>query len=197
MSRRYRMAAAAAAAVIATAVAVPAEARDRHRPAAVRAAPVPNPNTTPISRFFSGTQYGLDDPRRANASAPVRPFTRPDPSFAPPRTAGPALTRPGARTVRPPRGARQFRGVASYYWQGQRVASGGRFNPHGLTAAHRTLPFGTKVRVTDPRSGRSVIVTINDRGPFVRGRVLDLSLGAARVLGMTGRGVMMVQADVI
>jgi rare lipoprotein A len=94
-------------------------------------------------------------------------------------------------------GGHNFSGFASYYSQGQRVASGGSFNPSGYTCAHRTLPFGTHLRVADPRSGRSVVVTVNDRGPFVHGRVLDLSLGAARALGMTGRGVMRVSASVI
>jgi rare lipoprotein A len=67
----------------------------------------------------------------------------------------------------------------------------------GLTAAHRTLPFGTRLRVTDPASGRSVIVVVNDRGPFGRGRVLDLSIGAAKALGMIDRGVILVRADVL
>jgi rare lipoprotein A len=67
----------------------------------------------------------------------------------------------------------------------------------GLTAAHKTLPFGTRVRVTDPKTGHSVIVTINDRGPFNRGRVLDLCTGAARSLGMIDRGVIYVRADVL
>lgn len=94
-------------------------------------------------------------------------------------------------------GGHAFSGKASFYSHGQRTASGGRYNPHGLTAAHRTLPFGTKVRVTHSRSGRTVVVTINDRGPFIRGRVIDLSLGAARVLGMTGAGVAHVHAEVL
>jgi rare lipoprotein A len=68
---------------------------------------------------------------------------------------------------------------------------------NGLTAAHRTLPFGTRVRVTDPKSGRSVTVTVNDRGPFGRHRVLDLSPSAARALGMISRGVIFVQAEVL
>jgi len=67
----------------------------------------------------------------------------------------------------------------------------------GLTAAHKTLPFGTRVRVTDVKSGRSVIVTINDRGPFNRGRVLDLCPGAARALDMIERGVIYVRAEVL
>jgi rare lipoprotein A (peptidoglycan hydrolase) len=78
---------------------------------------------------------------------------------------------------------------ASYYWQGQKTASGERFNPHGLTAAHRSLPFGTKLRVVNPRNGRSVTVRVTDRGPFIKGRSLDLSLGAAKVLGITAQGV--------
>ncbi|MFZ2078277.1 MAG: septal ring lytic transglycosylase RlpA family protein [Xanthobacteraceae bacterium] len=68
---------------------------------------------------------------------------------------------------------------------------------NGLTAAHRTLPFGTRVRVTDPKSGRSVTVTVNDRGPFGRHRVLDLSSSAARALGMISRGVIFIQAEVL
>ena len=86
-------------------------------------------------------------------------------------------------------------GMASYYWQEQRVASGGRFNPHGFTAAHRTLPFGTRVKVTNVRNGRSVIVTINDRGPFIRGRIIDLSLAAAKAIDMTRSGVVPVTVE--
>ena len=82
---------------------------------------------------------------------------------------------------------RTFFGMAAYY--------PGRGS--GLTAAHKTLPFGTRVRVTDPKTGQSVVVTINDRGPFNRGRVLDLCTGAARSLGMIGRGVIYVRADVL
>jgi rare lipoprotein A len=77
--------------------------------------------------------------------------------------------------------------VATYYgkeFAGQRTASGEKFNPGAMTAAHRTLPFGTRVRVTNSHNGRSVIVRINDRGPFVKGRSIDLSSGAARAIGM-------------
>ena len=88
-------------------------------------------------------------------------------------------------------------GMASYYWQGTRTASGARFNANGLTAAHRTLPFGTRVRVTNLSNGRSVTVTINDRGPFVGGRVIDLSRGAAQAVGMTGAGVARVSYAVV
>jgi rare lipoprotein A len=79
-------------------------------------------------------------------------------------------------------------GIASVYStdSGSRVASGGNLNPGALTAAHRTLPFGSKVLVTNKRNGRSVVVTINDRGPFVRGRVIDVTPAAAKVLGFSG-----------
>jgi rare lipoprotein A (peptidoglycan hydrolase) len=90
-----------------------------------------------------------------------------------------------------------FSGFASYYEESQSVASGGTFGPLRLTCAHRSLPFGTHLRVADPKSGRSVVVTVNDRGPYVHGRVLDLSFGAARALGMIGRGVMHVDASVL
>jgi len=79
-------------------------------------------------------------------------------------------------------------GVASYYGSGSRTASGERFNPSEMTAAHRTLPFGTRVRVTNTNNGRSVVVRINDRGPFVHNRVIDLSTGAASAIGMIGSG---------
>ncbi len=93
-----------------------------------------------------------------------------------------------------------FRGMASYYGYdgcGNSTASGQRFNPEGMTAAHRSLPFGTKVRVTNTHNGRSVVVRINDRGPYVRGRVIDLSAGAARILGMMGSGVAAVHIEVL
>lgn len=80
-------------------------------------------------------------------------------------------------------------GIASYYKHGKRTANGERFDPHGYTAAHRTLPFGTRVLVTNLKNGKSVIVRINDRGPFTRGRVIDLSLGAAKVVDLTRSGV--------
>lgn len=77
-------------------------------------------------------------------------------------------------------------GLASTYGEGSQTASGEKFNASELTAAHRTLPFGTRVRVTNHSNGRSVVVTINDRGPFVSGRIIDVTPAAARVLGMSG-----------
>jgi rare lipoprotein A len=92
---------------------------------------------------------------------------------------------------------RSFSGIASYYGNesGSRTASGQRMNASAMTAAHRSLPFGTKLRVT--HGGQSVVVTVNDRGPFIRGRVLDLSTGAARAIGLTRAGVGRVTAEVV
>jgi rare lipoprotein A len=91
-------------------------------------------------------------------------------------------------------------GVASFYgreWNGHRTASGERFDPNALTAAHRTLPFGTRVKVTNLENGRHIIVRINDRGPFVRGRVLDLSRAAAKKLDFVATGTTTVRIDVL
>lgn len=88
-------------------------------------------------------------------------------------------------------------GMASYYKSGRKTANGERFNPNGFTAAHRSLKFGTKVRVTNLRNGRSVVVRINDRGPFVRGRIIDLAYGAARAVGIHSSGVAKVRVAVL
>ena len=90
-----------------------------------------------------------------------------------------------ASTIALPIAASAQSGVASVY-SGQRTANGEYASAGGLTAAHRTLPFGTKVRVTNQHTGRSVVVRINDRGPFVRGRVIDVTPAAAHALGMNG-----------
>jgi rare lipoprotein A (peptidoglycan hydrolase) len=78
--------------------------------------------------------------------------------------------------------------VASMYWEDKLDASGNKFNPIGWHAAHKTLPLGTVIRVSNPKNHRSVVVTINDRGPFVPGRDLDLTLGAGTLLGFQGSG---------
>jgi rare lipoprotein A len=90
-----------------------------------------------------------------------------------------------------------YSGKASYYWEPQALASGGRFNPNAMTAAHKTLPFGTKVRVTNRNNGQSVVVTINDRGPYVAGRIIDLSKAAAYAINMQGAGVAPVSVAVL
>jgi rare lipoprotein A len=87
-------------------------------------------------------------------------------------------------------------GIASFYTEGTKTASGEKFDTNALTAAHPTLPFGTRLRVTNVATGRSVTVRVNDRGPFVPGRVVDVSYAAAETLGMVGRGVAKVKLDV-
>jgi rare lipoprotein A len=94
-------------------------------------------------------------------------------------------------------GGSSFSGKASYYWEPQALASGGRFNPNAYTAAHKTLPFGTKVRVTNRNNGESVVVVINDRGPYVAGRVIDLSKAAAHSISMQGAGVVPVTVTIL
>ncbi len=91
-------------------------------------------------------------------------------------------------------------GIASYYgrrFHGRRTANGERFDMHAMTAAHKTLPFGSKVRVTNPANGKSVTVRINDRGPFTRGRTIDLSRAAAREIGLIRRGHAMVELALV
>ena len=88
-------------------------------------------------------------------------------------------------------------GYASYYKHGKRTANGERFNPKALTAAHRSLPFGTKVRVINLKTQKSVIVRINDRGPFKKQRVIDLSLGAASAIGLVHAGIAKVELVVL
>jgi len=111
------------------------------------------------------------------------------------RAEGPSW-RDANAAIAPTSGGRGFAGMASFYGNesGSRTASGQRFNQNAMTCAHRSLPFGTRLRVT--HGGQSVVVTVNDRGPFVRGRVLDLSTGAARAIGLTGAGVGRVTAEV-
>ncbi len=98
------------------------------------------------------------------------------------------------------RGETVFYGKASYYgpkFHGKKTASGEVFNMYALTAAHKTLPFGTRCRVTNLANGKSVIVRINDRGPFVAGRIMDLSYGAAKALDALQDGIIEVKIEVI
>lgn len=88
-------------------------------------------------------------------------------------------------------------GLASFYTEGTQTASGEKFNTHDLTAAHPTLPFGTKLRVTNVANGQSVTVRVNDRGPYVQGRMVDVSYSAAEALGMVRSGVTKVKLDVV
>lgn len=99
------------------------------------------------------------------------------------------------RTHEAPQDARV--GLASFYSEGSHTASGEKLIPGELTAAHPTLPFGTRLRVTRLDTGRSVVVRVNDRGPFIKGRIVDVSHSAADQLGLTERGVANVKIDVV
>lgn len=91
-------------------------------------------------------------------------------------------------------------GIASWYggrWIGRLTANGETYQSRDMTAAHKTLPFNTKVRVTDLKSGKSVIVRINNRGPFVKGRIIDLSVRAAKELGTYDRGLARVKLEAL
>lgn len=110
----------------------------------------------------------------------------------------PVTRREQARPRSAPRGSTV--GRASYYgpgFQGKKTASGERFDMNALTAAHRRLPFGTRVRVTNLDNGKAVVVRINDRGPFKKSRIIDLSLAAARKIGMTTTGTARVRLEVL
>ena len=92
----------------------------------------------------------------------------------------------------------QYTGYASWYGEAQMTASGERFDKHAMTAAHRSLPLGTRVRVTNQKNGKSVVVRINDRGPYGgHGRIIDLSEAAARQLDMIDAGVVPIVLEVI
>lgn len=137
-------------------------------------------------------------PAAAEAAVTAQPRTAAQAKTAPLETA--ALHKPGPAATAQPRllgPGHALDGIASYYWQDQMTASGERFNKRDMTAAHPTLPFGTRVRVTHAASGRSVIVRINDRGPFKKGRVIDLSEAAAQSIGMTGAGLAHVRLVVV
>ena len=106
----------------------------------------------------------------------------------------------GSDTLARDGSAHTQKGIASYYhdsFQGRKTASGQRYSKHRFSAAHRTLPIGTKVQVTDTKTGRSIVVKVNDRGPFARGRIIDLSREAATELGIVKKGVAKVELKVL
>jgi rare lipoprotein A len=118
--------------------------------------------------------------------------------FAPRPAVEPQSAPPVVATPKSKKAAHRLSGLASFYrLAGYKTANGETFDPNLLTAAHRTLPFGTKLRVTNMKTGQSVIVRVNDRGPFIPGRELDLSYSAAESLGMVEQGVTKVQMTVV
>ncbi|MDH4982064.1 septal ring lytic transglycosylase RlpA family protein [Hyphomicrobium sp. D-2] len=145
-----------------------------------------------------GTAAAIAADNSAEASKKSAPLSPPNigakaKSEADSKGAASAAANAGAADAEPaPRVIARRQGIASYYGYGKRrprTASGQRFDPNKMTAAHMTYPFGTKVRVTNKRNGKSVIVTINDRGPNTPGRIIDVSTGAANVLGMRRDGL--------
>ena len=92
---------------------------------------------------------------------------------------------------------RTYTAVVSWYRHGRITANGERYNPLGITVAHKRLPFGTMIRFTNPETGDSIIARVNDRGPYIHGREFDLSLGAARELNIVERGVVRLQVEIL
>jgi rare lipoprotein A len=137
---------------------------------------------TQKSELRASRQASVNDRTTSSMTVRVAAARRHTP-FAPRKDAGDAGT--------------ASHGVASFYTEGTKTASGEKFNPLEMTAAHPTLPFGTRLRVTNVASGRSVTVRVNDRGPYVQGRVVDVSYSAADALGMVGKGVAKVKLDVV
>ncbi|BBG29601.1 septal ring lytic transglycosylase RlpA family protein [Zymobacter palmae] len=138
--------------------------------------------------------------RAASKPTPHTPPKKEKPKATPSRTKPAAFERKIAvqHKTSP---SRVQQGKASYYGgaalNGRLTASGERFNQNELTAAHPTLPFGTRIRVTNLSNQRQVVVRVNDRGPFVKGRILDVSTAAAQRMNMTGQGVAQVRVEVL
>lgn len=145
--------------------------------------------------LFGCAQFGRVPESPSPAPAPAVP-TPPTPP-APPAASAPPAAPPPSGAAAP---ISQQRGRISMYgdeFAGKKTASGERFDPSALTMAHRTLPFGTHVRVTNLENQRSVDVVVNDRGPFVVGRIADLSAAAARRIGMVAHGVVEALLEVL
>jgi rare lipoprotein A len=151
-----------------------------------------------LVRIFDWSRFPAIDveaesasPNQSNRSALLAMFAprhAPEPQPAPPVIAAPKSKKAGHK----------LSGLASFYrLAGYKTANGETFDPNLLTAAHRTLPFGTKLRVTNEKTGKSVVVRVNDRGPFIPGREIDLSYSAAETLGMVEQGVGKVQMTVL
>ena len=139
-----------------------------------------------------GPASALEKRLTAPAETASSPAQSRSEALEPPSKAQVIATAPTRETAPPdsvPVGRRIGSGRATWYAQSGRTASGEMFDPNRLTAAHRTLPFGTRLRVVNQANGRSVVVRINDRGPSARTSVLNLSRGSARALGITGTGL--------
>lgn len=157
----------------------------------------------PSSRSGPPADQPPDQPRPAAATAPVRPVAVPAASVPARRDDAALAALPESNPPEPPAEpviSESFVGQASWYgrdFHGRLTASGEPYDMAALTAAHQTLPFGSRVRVTNLANGRSVVVVINDRGPFAEGRLIDLSHAAAKRLGILEDGVAEVRLDVL
>jgi rare lipoprotein A len=140
----------------------------------------------------SQTTVSQRSDRAASRHAALEPHRAAAPTMMKRRVAAVRRYKPVARQASTP-----SHGVASFYTEGTKTASGEKFDTLDMTAAHPTLPFGTKLRVTNVSTGQAVTVRVNDRGPFVQGRVVDVSYSAADALGMVGKGVTKVKLDVV
>jgi rare lipoprotein A len=161
--------------------------------AAVPSVPAPAPAVAAAPIAAAPVPVSVGTIRQPVAAVPAHAPSAVAPGRPEPRIVRVAVVRPSDMPDEPPsapnapiRGPEQA-GVASiYFHSGSKTASGEIANPRGMTAAHRTLPFGTLVEVKNRRNGRSVVVRINDRGPFIRGRIIDVTPAAAKELGFSG-----------
>ncbi|WBC03157.1 septal ring lytic transglycosylase RlpA family protein [Micromonospora sp. WMMA1976] len=153
-------------------------------PAPTSAAPSPSASASP-SASLSPSPKATPSPKSSRTQAASRSKAR---------TASPS---PTAKKTSSPKVVDSGSCGASFYAEGQMTANGESFNPNALTAAHKTLPFNTKVRVTNPANGKSVVVRINDRGPFIDGRCLDLSRAAFATIAATSLGHVNVRYEVL
>lgn len=144
--------------------------------------------------LVAASAYGLaDEPSKKLVGGWQTSIKRMDAPGAAPVHSAPRAAKLQTGSTR----AHRLEGIASYCWHGEKTASGEPFDKRAMTAAHPTLPFNSLVRVTDSVSGNSVVVRINDRGPFVPGRVIDLSEAAAEVIGMKRRGLTPVRLEIL
>ncbi|GAA3808030.1 hypothetical protein GCM10022226_30170 [Sphaerisporangium flaviroseum] len=177
--------------------------------AASRTIPSPFTARTTNDAINTANRFGSAAPRLSappSAPAPVRETKAADAKRSPEKEAATAAATAPEKPSEPKKAEKKRstqrkvissgRCGASFYDEGQMTANGERFDPNAMTAAHKTLPMGSKVRVTNPRNGRVVTVRINDRGPFIAGRCLDLSRAAFNAIGSLSTGAMTVKYDV-
>ncbi|MEU8259581.1 septal ring lytic transglycosylase RlpA family protein [Micromonospora sp. NPDC048999] len=156
------------------------------------AAPSASPSAS-VSPSLSPSPTATPSPKATRTQAASRSKTR----TASPKPTATATKAPATKSTPAPKVVDSGSCGASFYDEGQMTANGENFNPNALTAAHKTLPFNTMVRVTNPANGKSVVVRINDRGPFISGRCLDLSRAAFAAIASTSLGAVTVRYEVL